>query len=112
MTRWYRAPELLFTLPSYDTKVDIWSAGCIFAEMIQRRQLFPGKDGASQIKMLVCYLGAPEEEVISKVRMPAVKKVIIDCGEKKALPWTVILPKATPPAIMLIDKVSGFGTPV
>ncbi|KAE9551636.1 hypothetical protein FO519_005164 [Halicephalobus sp. NKZ332] len=105
MTRWYRAPELLFTLPSYDTKVDIWSAGCIFAEMVQRRQLFPGKDGASQIKMVVCYLGTPEEEVVSKVRMSAVKKVITDCGQRKALPWTVILPKATPQAVALIDKM-------
>uniref|UniRef100_A0AC34QJH3 Protein kinase domain-containing protein n=2 Tax=Panagrolaimus sp. JU765 TaxID=591449 RepID=A0AC34QJH3_9BILA len=105
MTRWYRAPELLFTFPQYDTKVDIWSAGCIFAEMVQRRQLFPGKDGASQIKMIVCYLGTPEEEVISKVRMTAVKNVIVECGQRKPLPWTAILPKATPEAIGIIVKM-------
>jgi mitogen-activated protein kinase 7 len=51
-TRWYRAPELLFSLLDYSTGVDIWSAGCIFAEMIMRRQLFPGKDPVSQVRTI------------------------------------------------------------
>lgn len=41
-TRWYRAPELLFSMLDYSTAVDLWSTGCILAEMIMRRQLFPG----------------------------------------------------------------------
>uniref|UniRef100_A0A914REG3 Protein kinase domain-containing protein n=1 Tax=Parascaris equorum TaxID=6256 RepID=A0A914REG3_PAREQ len=83
-TRWYRAPELLFSLIDYNTKVDIWSAGCIFAEMILRRQLFPGKDAISQVKMIVYYLGTPE---------------------KRPLAWSSILPKANPKAVDLIAKV-------
>lgn len=43
--------------------MDIWSAGCIFAELIMRRQLFPGREAAMQIKMLVYYLGTPEPGV-------------------------------------------------
>ena len=42
-TRWYRAPELMFSLVEYTASVDIWSVGCIFAEMLGRRQLFPGQ---------------------------------------------------------------------
>lgn len=49
-------------------RVDIWSAGCIFAELIMRRQLFPGKDAVSQVKMIIYYLGTPEKEV-SRFRM-------------------------------------------
>ncbi|CAK5084505.1 unnamed protein product [Meloidogyne enterolobii] len=55
-TRWYRAPELLFSLIDYGTMVDIWSVGTIFAEMIQRRQLFPGRDAATQIKFFTLEL--------------------------------------------------------
>lgn len=47
--------------------MDVWSAGCIFAEMILRRQLFPGKDGVSQVKMIVYYLGTPEKQVITLI---------------------------------------------
>jgi serine/threonine protein kinase len=43
-TRWYRAPELLLTAREYSTSVDMWSVGCIFAEMIRRRPLLPGTD--------------------------------------------------------------------
>ncbi|TMS34597.1 hypothetical protein L596_002154 [Steinernema carpocapsae] len=70
-TRWYRAPELLFSLLEYDVKVDIWSVGCIFAEMIMRRQLFPGKDAISQVKMIVFYLGTPKAEVIMRFKVVA-----------------------------------------
>lgn len=43
-TRYYRAPEIMLTWQKYDVAVDIWSAGCIFAEMLEGRPLFPGKD--------------------------------------------------------------------
>uniref|UniRef100_A0A914XSX4 Protein kinase domain-containing protein n=1 Tax=Panagrolaimus superbus TaxID=310955 RepID=A0A914XSX4_9BILA len=105
MTRWYRAPELLFTFPTYDTKIDIWSAGCIFAELIMRRQIFPAKDSPSQIKMIVYYLGTPTEDVMNLVRESEIKKVIYDCGDKKGLPWSTILPKASPKALDLVSKV-------
>ena len=42
-TRWYRAPEILLSLVEYDTAVDMWSVGCIFAEMLGRKHLFPGR---------------------------------------------------------------------
>lgn len=45
-TRYYRAPEIMLTWQKYDVAVDIWSAGCIFAEMLEGKPLFPGKDRA------------------------------------------------------------------
>ena len=42
VTLWYRAPEILLGAKHYSTPVDIWSIGCIFAEMINQRPLFPG----------------------------------------------------------------------
>jgi p38 MAP kinase len=43
-TRYYRAPEIMLTWQKYDVAVDIWSMECIFAEMLEGRPLFPGKD--------------------------------------------------------------------
>jgi len=42
MTRWYRAPELMLFRRQYTAAVDVWSVGCIFAEMLARRAIFPG----------------------------------------------------------------------
>jgi mitogen-activated protein kinase 7 len=104
-TRWYRAPELLFSLLDYDTKVDLWSAGCVFAELIMRRQLFPGRDALMQIKMIVCYLGTPDKEVMERVTSDTVRICIEKCGPRVALSWQTILPKATQKAADLIDKL-------
>lgn len=43
-TRWYRAPEVLLSPFKYNKSIDMWSVGCIFAELIMRKPLFPGED--------------------------------------------------------------------
>jgi mitogen-activated protein kinase 1/3 len=43
VTRWYRAPEVILNASEYNKAIDVWSAGCIFAELIGRNPLFPGK---------------------------------------------------------------------
>jgi mitogen-activated protein kinase 1/3 len=43
-TRWYRAPELMLTFKDYTKAIDVWSVGCILAELLSRKPLFPGKD--------------------------------------------------------------------
>ncbi len=61
VTLWYRAPELLLGTTSYSTAVDIWSAGCIFAEMITGRPLFAGTE-TDQLLRVMKVLGTPTEE--------------------------------------------------
>ncbi|MFH4973985.1 hypothetical protein AB6A40_000694 [Gnathostoma spinigerum] len=104
-TRWYRAPELLFSLIDYDTKVDIWSAGCILGELFLRRQLFPGKNAVSQVKMLVYYLGTPEEELLKKINSEIVIRWIESCGTKTPLPWSIILPNARSEAVSFMNEL-------
>lgn len=58
-----RAPELLFVMPEHSTAVDMWAVACIFAEMILRRELFPGRSVGGQIKLMIGQLGSPPEEV-------------------------------------------------
>lgn len=50
-TRYYRAPEIMLTWQKYDVAVDIWSTGCIFAEMLEGKPLFPGKDRTSSTSL-------------------------------------------------------------
>lgn len=59
----YRAPELLFVMPEHSTAVDMWAVGCILAEMLLRRELFPGRTVGTQIKILVTQLGSPNQKV-------------------------------------------------
>jgi serine/threonine protein kinase len=50
VTRWYRAPEIMLSSCNYTKAVDVWSAGCIMAEMLMRKPLFPGTfDAASYL---------------------------------------------------------------
>jgi serine/threonine protein kinase len=66
-TRWYRAPELLCCWTAYTTKVDIWSCGCILAEMLSRQCLFKGKSTMDQLRRIQNVLGKPSAEEIDKI---------------------------------------------
>ncbi|PVV00734.1 hypothetical protein BB560_004872 [Smittium megazygosporum] len=61
VTLWYRAPELLFGETKYSTSVDMWSVGCIFAELIDKEPLFPGTSEISQISKIFSLLGTPDK---------------------------------------------------
>lgn len=50
VTRWYRAPEIMLACHEYSKPVDMWSVGCIFAELIQRKPYFPGEDYIDQVR--------------------------------------------------------------
>ncbi|CAG8941122.1 unnamed protein product [Penicillium salamii] len=66
-TRCYRAPELLLTCQSYDEKVDVWSAGCIFAEMLQGRPLFAGRNHVEQFCAMTELLGTPSDDLLARI---------------------------------------------
>lgn len=62
VTRWYRAPELLLSCDKYTEAIDIWAVGCILAELLLRKPLYPGKDYLHQLKIIVEHLGMPKSE--------------------------------------------------
>lgn len=61
MTLWYRAPDVLLGSRNYTTSIDLWSIGCIFAEMVSGRPLFPGKNNEDQLLRIFKLLGTPNE---------------------------------------------------
>ncbi|KAK7400245.1 hypothetical protein VNO78_11446 [Psophocarpus tetragonolobus] len=62
VTLWYRAPEILLGSRHYSTPVDIWSVGCIFAEMVNQRPLFPGDSEIGELFKIFRILGTPNED--------------------------------------------------
>lgn len=59
VTLWYRAPDILMGSKDYNTSVDIWSVGCIFAEIVTKRPLFPGKNEEDQLLKIFKIRGTP-----------------------------------------------------
>ncbi|KAH1050162.1 hypothetical protein AAZX31_08G076200 [Glycine max] len=62
VTLWYRAPEILLGSHHYSTPVDIWSVGCIFAEMVNQRPLFPGDSEIDELFKIFRIMGTPNED--------------------------------------------------
>ena len=58
-TKWYKAPEILYGVKTYNEKVDIWSAGCLFAELLDHCPIFTGTTDLDQLARIARVLGCP-----------------------------------------------------
>ncbi|CAJ0572012.1 unnamed protein product, partial [Mesorhabditis spiculigera] len=68
MTRWYRSPEVIYwNIDSYNTQADIWSVGCIAAELMNGEALFPGENANAQYEMIIMLCGSPDEQLMQKI---------------------------------------------
>lgn len=76
VTRWYRAPEVMLRCKQYDSKLDIWSIGCIMAELVLRRPMFPGRDYIHQLQLIVENIGSPSPQQMSFISGEKAKKFI------------------------------------
>lgn len=70
-TRWYRAPEIMLKWMHYSKAVDLWSVGCIVAEMYTHRPLFPGSDHVNQLNRILDVAGFPSPKLLSQVNEDA-----------------------------------------
>lgn len=68
VTMWYKSPELLLGSVKYSYSVDVWSAGCVVAELELHRPLFPGKTELEELDMICRSLGTPGEESWSGIK--------------------------------------------
>ncbi|KAJ5580658.1 hypothetical protein N7450_006959 [Penicillium hetheringtonii] len=104
-TRYYRAPEIMLTWRRYNEKVDIWSAGCIFAEMIIGKPLFPGKNHINQFMVIMQMLGSPPENVIAHITSENTMAFIKSLPDKPRQSLSKIMPNASIKATTLLDKM-------
>ncbi|KAF4031673.1 Protein kinase domain [Phytophthora infestans] len=107
VTRWYRAPELLLS-SKYDKQMDVWAIGCILAEMLGRRPLFPGHDYLHQLKIIMDVVGSPLEDSLDFITNPKAKRFILRQPKKPKVPLSSVYPRATPQCLDLLEKMLVF----
>ncbi|CAN6178110.1 unnamed protein product [Urochloa humidicola] len=108
-TRWYRAPELCGSFYSkYTPAIDIWSIGCIFAEVLIGKPLFPGKNVVHQLDLITDLLGTPPLDAISKVRNDKARKYLTCMRKKQPASFSQKFPKADPLALQLLRRLLAF----
>ncbi|KAF9667546.1 hypothetical protein SADUNF_Sadunf15G0034400 [Salix dunnii] len=108
-TRWYRAPELCGSFFSkYTPAIDIWSIGCIFAEMLTGKPLFPGRNVVHQLDLMTDFLGTPSPESISKIRNEKARRYLSNMRKKSPVPFTQKFPNVDPLALRLLEGLLAF----
>ncbi|CAE7565021.1 erkA [Symbiodinium sp. KB8] len=109
VTRWYRAPELMLSADGHYTKaIDIWSCGCILAEVLGRKPLWPGKDFMHQLVLIFDIIGLPPAEEREYIRSDQALKFLASLPEKVKQSWGEVFPQANPKAIDLLEKMLQF----
>ncbi|KAK3609608.1 hypothetical protein CHS0354_038608 [Potamilus streckersoni] len=102
-SRYYRAPELIFGATDYTCQIDVWSAGCVLAELLLGQPIFPGDSGVDQLVEIIKVLGTPTREQIremnpnySEFKFPLIK----------SHPWSKVFRPRTPnEAIQVVSKL-------
>ncbi|XGW31476.1 hypothetical protein V3C99_009996 [Haemonchus contortus] len=104
-TRWYRAPEIMLNWMHYTQTVDVWSVGCILAELVSGKPMFPGDDHIDQLTRIMGVVGTPSCDFLSKIQSEEARNYI------KNLPWMprvdffTLLPDASADAVDLLGHM-------
>ncbi|THU72318.1 hypothetical protein C4D60_Mb04t10840 [Musa balbisiana] len=108
-TRWYRAPELCGSFFSkYTPAIDIWSIGCIFAEMLTGKPVFPGKNVVHQLDLMTDLLGTPSAESIARIRNEKARRYLSNMRKKPTIPFSQKFPGVDPLALHLLERLLAF----
>ena len=94
-SRYYRAPELIFGATEYTSAIDVWSSGCVAAELLLGHPLFPGDTGVDQLVEIIKVLGTPTKEEVMAMN-PAYTE--FKFPQIRPYPWSKIFRLRTPPA--------------
>jgi len=107
-TRWYRAPEILLGSTAYSKGVDMWSVGCILAEMLIGKPLFPGTSTINQLERIMEVTGRPIGEDLEALKSPYAKTMLESISHVKPRPLRDALPAASADALDLIRQCLHF----
>lgn len=105
-SRYYRAPELIFGATDYTSQIDIWSAGCVVAELLLGQPIFPGDSGVDQLVEIIKILGTPSREQIREMN-PSYQE--FKFPHIKSHPWQKVFRSRTAPeALDLISQLLDY----
>lgn len=102
-SRYYRAPELIFGASDYTPAIDVWSVGCVAAELLLGSPLFPGESGVDQLVEIIKVLGTP-----SRAEIAAMNPNYTDFKfpQIRAHPWSKVFSRRMPPeAVDLVARL-------
>jgi mitogen-activated protein kinase 1/3 len=108
ITRWYRAPEVILSPSEYTKAVDVWSIGCIFAELLGRKAIFQGEHYLDQIQKITEVLGSPTAEDLDFISKPEARAFVMKLPKKTKKKFSDIYPNANPVALDLLEKMLTF----
>ncbi|KAJ4299429.1 Serine/threonine kinase mps1 [Kalmusia sp. IMI 367209] len=124
-TRWYRAPEIMLSfqklhqsqyvqpvsliVPSlYCETLDVWSVGCILAELLGGKPFFKGRDYVDQLNQILHYLGTPNEETLSRIGSPRAQDYVRNLPYMQKVSFQSLFRQANPDALDLLDRMLAF----
>jgi mitogen-activated protein kinase 1/3 len=107
-TRWYRAPEIMLNSKGYSKAIDVWSVGCILAELLSNKPLFPGKHYLDQLNHILGVLGSPSQEDLKCIINDKARGYLIALPFKPKVPWNKLYPTADPKALDLLEQLLTF----
>lgn len=108
VTRWYRAPEIMLSCQEYTKAIDVWSVGCIFAELLKRTPLFPGEDYMHQLRLICELLGKPKAEDLDFVNTERARKYMMSLEEPARPKIETYFRGHNPDALDLLEKMLKF----
>ncbi|OZJ06043.1 hypothetical protein BZG36_01145 [Bifiguratus adelaidae] len=107
-TRWYRAPEIMLSFQRYTKAIDVWSVGCIFAELLGGKPLFKGADYVDQLNQILYILGTPNDESLHRIGSERAQLYIRSLKHFVKVPFSTLYPNATSEALDLLEKLLEF----
>jgi mitogen-activated protein kinase 1/3 len=108
VTRWYRAPEVMCSCQDYSTGIDVWSVGCILAELHGRKPLFPGENYVKQMNLIFSVLGTPEPHDYEFITNEKALSYIKGLEKRPKVPFSQLYTQASSHALDLMDRMLQF----
>ena len=107
-TRWYRAPEILLGSNKYTKGVDMWSLGCILAELLMGKPVFPGTSTLNQLDRVMELIGRPSQEDIDAIDCPLAQTMLESLPPTKPKKLRDVFPTATDDALDMLRNLLHF----
>ncbi|KAF9673991.1 hypothetical protein SADUNF_Sadunf10G0081300 [Salix dunnii] len=100
------APSAIFW--TYTPAIDIWSIGCIFAELLTGKPLFPGKNVVHQLELITDLLGTPAADTIARVGNEKARKYLSSMRKKQPIPFSKKFPDVDQSALRILERLLAF----